>query len=211
MILARHGARPAVSEVMGSLIMIAVTLVAGAAVFGFVNGASGSSAGAVGNSAANNINFLNEHTSFVTEYFTAASGGACVGPIGTLCPGASIWVYNNGGVSYTLHSIEIKSVPGPNGPGFIDVIFYQTLASCPTGQQCGYAEYDYNSAPIATCTVPTGTGLPAPNPVIPRNNLQSYSVTIPVGTNCGSVSTGNGYTVKMTGVFGSSVQTTVGA
>lgn len=78
--------RAAISEILGSLIMIAITLVAGAAVFGFVNGQAGSSSAAVGNSAANNINFLNERE--VIVYASVVS----------LTPSASanVWVYNSG-------------------------------------------------------------------------------------------------------------------
>lgn len=40
--------------------MIAITLIAGATALGWVNGQASSSDNAVGNSAAKNINFLNE-------------------------------------------------------------------------------------------------------------------------------------------------------
>ena len=77
--------KKAVSEVLGSLIMIAITLVAGAAVFGFVNGQAGISAQAVGASAASNINFLNERETLI--YGTMLNSSS-----------AQVWVYNNGAI-----------------------------------------------------------------------------------------------------------------
>ncbi len=78
--------RVAISEVFGSLIMIAVTLIAGVAVFGFINGQAGSSAQAVGNSAAGNINFLNEREVVLTAAYVSSAQ-------------ATVWVYNNGDIS----------------------------------------------------------------------------------------------------------------
>jgi len=76
----------AISEVFGSLIMIAVTLIAGIAAFGFINGQAGNSARAVGNNAATNVNFLNERE--VVVYATVVGS--------TPSASANVWVYNSG-------------------------------------------------------------------------------------------------------------------
>ncbi len=104
---------------MGSLIMIAITLVAGAAIFGFVNGQSGNSAQAVGDSTAKNINFLNEREVLVY----AALGGT------SPSPSANIWVYNNGLINpENMTNVQFydKAAPGnvctvqiPKGSGYI--------------------------------------------------------------------------------------------
>jgi hypothetical protein len=86
--------RVAISELMSALIMIAITLVAGAAVFGFVNGEAGNSASAVGNSVASNINFLNEREVVVAACL-ASSGGSCQAG-GTY---VNLYVYNNGQIN----------------------------------------------------------------------------------------------------------------
>jgi len=78
--------RLAISELFGSLIMIAVTLIAGIAVFGFINGQAGTSARAVGNSAATNSNFLNEREVVVYATVVGATPSAS----------ANVWVYNSG-------------------------------------------------------------------------------------------------------------------
>ena len=83
--------RAGISEILGSLIMVAITLVAGAAVFGFVNGQSGNSANAVGKSAASNINFLNEREVVVYACLATSSGVCQVG--GSY---ANVYVYNSG-------------------------------------------------------------------------------------------------------------------
>ena len=98
----RWNGRRAISEVLGSLIMIAITLVAGAAVFGFVNGQSGASSQAIGNSAAQNINFLNEKESVIYAGRVNA----------TL---ANVWVYNNGIIdplTITLATVINGTTPG---------------------------------------------------------------------------------------------------
>ena len=76
--------------------MIAITLIAGVGVFGFINGQSSSSAQAVGNSAANNINFLNEKEVLLEANMSSVSH-------------AAIWVYNNGQINpETMSSVIVK-------------------------------------------------------------------------------------------------------
>ncbi len=94
--------RAAVSEVLGSLIMVAITLTAGAAVFGFVNGQTGSSANAVGVNAARNINFLNEKEVVIYAAISGASPSTS----------ANIWVYNYG----SLNPMTITNVLVFKGP-----------------------------------------------------------------------------------------------
>jgi len=77
--------------------MISITLVAGAAVFGFVNGESGTSAQAVGNDVSSNINFLNEREVIV---YAAMQG---VSP----STQANVWVYNFG----LFNPMIVSSIP----------------------------------------------------------------------------------------------------
>lgn len=102
--LGRGRRRLAISEVLGSLIMIGITLVSGAAVFGFVNGQSGTSSQAVAKSAASNINFLNEREVVVYAAIQGAS------PSST----AQLYVYNNGAINPEVMN---------------SVLFYDTLTS----------------------------------------------------------------------------------
>lgn len=83
--LRRARRRVAISELLGTLIMVAVTLTAGAAVFGWVLGETGSSTNSIGNHVATNVNFLNEREVVVN----AALAGT----------NATLWVYNNGALN----------------------------------------------------------------------------------------------------------------
>ena len=103
----RH--RLAISEILGSLIMLAITLIAGAAVFGFVNGQSSSSAQALGNSAASNINFLNEKEVVVSAAMINSSA-------------ARIWVYNNGQIDpETMNNVQVFDLAAPNTKCSIEI------------------------------------------------------------------------------------------
>ncbi len=98
----RRKGRVAISEVLGSLIMIAITLVAGAGVFGFVNGQSGISSSAVGANAAKNINFLNEKETIVYAAMVNANS-------------ANVWVYNYGSIDpETMTNILVTDTSAPS-------------------------------------------------------------------------------------------------
>jgi flagellin-like protein len=101
--------RAAISEILGSLIMIAITLVAGTAVFGFVNGQSGTSAQQVGKSAADNINFLNEREVVVYAAMSSPSS-------------AQLWVYNNGAINpETIKSILVRNATSTSSDSVCEI------------------------------------------------------------------------------------------
>ena len=91
--------RRGISELLSTLVAIAITLVAGAAVFGYVNGQSSASSAAVGNNVAGNINLLNERE--VIVYARVANS-----------TGADFWVYNSGLISQlTIKSVLVFALP----------------------------------------------------------------------------------------------------
>ena len=103
---ARRRRRLAISEVLGSLIMVSITLIAGAAVFGFINGQASNSAQAVGNSAAQGANYLNEKETIV--YACPSVSGAC-SSIGSPVSTAIVYVYNSGAINpETMVSLTAK-------------------------------------------------------------------------------------------------------
>jgi hypothetical protein len=124
---------------MSALIMIAITLVAGAAVFGFVNSEAGNSASAVGNSVASNINFLNEREVVVAACLASGSGSCQAG--GTH---VNLYVYNNGQLNpETMASVFVTDLTSgkPCGPiststsvnqGYVGTILLSST-TCPTG------------------------------------------------------------------------------
>ena len=186
--------RRGVSELVGTLLMVAITLVAGAAAFSWVNGQTNSSENIYGANAAAGVNYLQEHFAPITETFTGAAGAAC-GPLAApVCTIANFWVFNNGRVPFTLASLQIQSAPGSSNP--LNIVFTSTSFTA------------YNSGGTAISCSPSTPGFSGTNP-IPLNTLSAsaYSVTIP--TSCGGVNAvyvGLGYIITMTGLYGNVVQ-----
>jgi flagellin-like protein len=222
--LLRRGKRAGLSEITGTLIMIAVTLIAGAAVFGWVNGQAGNSETAYGTSVANNVNFLNEKFVEVAQTFTGTGvGGVCSG--GTSpnfrCTGANFWMYNNGRVSLTIYSIQIKNltdIPGSAlNPNPLNIRFYADASGCPSSS-CGFIAY--NKAGTSTlCSSTTGAnGITYSGGVVPTlstSTLSSsaYAITMPTGVTCSAgaqyLYDGIAYTFTFTGLYGNTYSSTI--
>ena len=188
--------RAAVSELVGTLIMVAITLVAGAAAFGWVNGQASVSEGAYGQNAAAGVNFLQEHFAPITNTFTGAGGAACSGSP-DVCTVANFWVLNNGRVSFTLSTLQIQSAVGAPASNFLNIIYTPTT----------FTAYSSGGAALSCAPSTPGFSVPSTNP-IPIGTLSSspYSVTIP---SCGGVNdivVGQGYVITMTGIYGNVVQ-----
>src|SRR5262245_15136906 len=72
-----------------------MTLIAGAALFGYVNGQASTSEAKLSSANAANVNFLNER--FVIVDMAVASGGTTM----------QLWVYNNGNLALNLVQIVV--------------------------------------------------------------------------------------------------------
>ncbi len=182
--------RPAISEVLGSLIMIAITLIAGAAVFGFINGQSGNSAQAVGNSAATNINFLNEKFVISAAVLSSSSSSG------------SIYVYNNGNLDLTIQSIVIT------GPSLS--VQFTDAAKC--GLSSGIYCFSDSGTPLCNSYLSAnGFAVSRPQPEPFKNNvpLPLYSFAIPTPVTCGSIAPAATYTITLTGLYGNVVSVPV--
>ena len=226
----------AISELFATLLMVVVTLIAGAAVLGWVNGQAGTSEQAYGNSAANNINYLNERFSAESQVFSNNAGGACsgAGGPGPGCTAASFYLYNDGSVTFTLKSIQIVST-NPTYP--LNIIFYtacQSSATCPnpsgeTATQplaCTPATVAVNNAVYSTGP-PTGfyvvTSVPGYGvaPGLPQSYLSTTTGGVTYGPYWISLPTCSAvqfymydtiaYTVIFTGLYGNTVQETLTA
>ena len=179
--------RRAVSEVLATLIMVAITLVAGTAAFAWINGEAASSEKVYGDSVAGGTNYLAEHFTLVTSTFSGCTGSPKV------CTGASFWVFNNGQLDFTLSSLRIKSASSSNS---LDIVYTAT----------GFTAY--NGATALTCNPHTpGFSVPTMNPV-PMGTLTTtpYSVTIPTSCVGVNIVVGQGYIITMTGLYGNVVQ-----
>jgi len=228
--------RRAISELFATLLMVVVTLIAGAAVLGWVNGQAGNSEQAYGNSAANNINYLNERFSAESQVFSSNSGTACAGGSGpgAGCVAASFYLYNDGSVTFTLKSIQIISTSSSYP---LNIIFYtacQSSGTCPTlsGETatqplvCTPSTVAVNSASYAG-NPPTGFYVITSGPAygVAPGLLQNYLSTTTGGVTYGpywiSLPSCSGtqlymydtvaYTVIFTGLYGNVVQETLTA
>ena len=177
--------RRAISELVGTLLMVAITLVAGAAAFSWVNGQASTSENAYGQNAAAGVNYLQEHFAPVTETFTCTSGA---------CTAANIWIFNNGRVPFTLSTLQI-----------------QTAATCQIGPCSYYLNVVFTSTgyttttPSASCSSSSSGGF-SPTGAVPIGSLSSpYVVTIPSCTGQNNIMVGQSYVITMTGIYGNVV------
>lgn len=216
--------RRALAEIVGTLVMVAITLVTGAAVFGWINGQAGSSENAYGQSVANNINFLNERFVLVSQTFTASPSGPCTGGStpNFQCSTAGFWIYNNGQVGFTLNTIRIRNltdIPSTAAnPNPLNIMFYSVCTISST--DCGFKAYDKAGTLIcsSTAALPSlpgfyqSSGVPT---VLSQNQLSAnpYQITMPTAATCSAgdqyLYDGVAYTFTFTGLYGNVFQTTL--
>lgn len=96
---------------MGSLLMIALTLIAGAAVFAWVNSLASTNENALGQNAVNQANYYKESFVIVSVQFYY-NGNACT-QSGSYyyCNEVSIALYNNGAIPLAIGSISFTNSP----------------------------------------------------------------------------------------------------
>jgi len=176
--------------------MVAITLVAGAAVLGWVNGQAATSENVYGQSAAAGINNLREHFAPVTYTFTGPAGVACSGTP-DVCTSANFWVFNNGQLAFTLASLQIQSAVGAPSSNFLNIVYTAT----------GFTAYS-SAGPALPCSPSTPGFTPPTVTPIPIGTLSStpYSVTIPTCIGVNKIVVGQGYVITMTGLYSNVVQ-----
>ena len=201
--------RRGISEFMGALIMIAITLVAGSAAFGWIILESGTSESAYGNSAAASVNFLNERFTLVAQAYYGTGNTTCpASAFGPNFPGecnlASFWLFNTGKVDFTLSSIQLKSLTTsiPPDGNALDIIFTSTgftvnkpALSCPSNTDAG------DGFPLAI------NGFKSPGLLGQQVLSTPYRISMPTCT--GGIHLflfdGTTYMVTLTGLYGNVV------
>lgn len=168
----RFGKRAGISELMATVLTIAITLIAGAALFGYVNGMAANSESAIGVSNANNVNFLNERFVSTDMGFSGTSS-------------AVIWVYNNGNVTLGLKQITLFD----STKNSLYVVYNNT----PSGSGCGSISSPKNGAAPGFNFGSTGTKIPA--------GSNPYKITLNLPASCSFVS-GTTYYVSVLGLYG---------
>ena len=189
--------------------MIAVTLVAGAAVFGFVNGQAANSEGQYGQAVAKNVNYLNEHYEIVNNYYF---NGACPSGVGSGC--FSVSLYNNGNMGLNITEIVITNSSDLSAKG-VTVGWFKVIAYIPSSPPHTAIVEAYNKNPITgitTCPTPPSTSTTLTNQIIAKNSVPPtiYTVTVPT-CSANPVVDGASYTIQVFGSYGNVVQTQVEA
>jgi flagellin-like protein len=93
--------RAGISELVAAVLTIAITIIAGAALFGYVNAEASNSENAIGNANALNVNFLNEHFVIAQIVYDRSS------PTSSAASSITIYLYNSGHVVNNFASIEV--------------------------------------------------------------------------------------------------------
>jgi len=198
--------RQAVSELMGTLLMVGITLVAGFAIFGFVNGQAAASENQYGASVANNVNFLRENFVLVSVQFPSSS---CSNFNATtrFCNQATVAIYNNGAVDLTIQQISIANLTTRVAQGthlVPDMVL--TATSSITSATCGLTK------PLASGQVSTGYSSSAAQPIkqqtVPPN---VFTVNVPGSICTQGFLVGASYKVSVLGAYGNLISTQVTA
>lgn len=179
--------RPAVSEIIGSVLAIAITLIAGAAAWGYVRTQAATSESALQNNVVGTNNFLNERFSLIDMYFTTSTS-------------TSFWVYNTGSVTLQAFSVRLY-----DSAGLVNLMFNYTQSG---SVRTDYV-YDLRSSLTTKCkTAATSYETPSLTATTVMGTIaQIYSLTIPPAlANCPSFGqtfgSGTTYTLVLTGIYG---------
>lgn len=172
--------RLAIAEIMGTLIMVAITLVAGTAVFGWVNGQAGSSENAYGQSVASNVNFLRESFSVVTTQVLGCGGSSCT----TL----NLTLYNRGELSLNVSSITVATL---NSSWSLTFGTSASTGSCPIPAIAPNQKVADNLLPVSRLST---------------NSYGPYQVIIPACSGHDML-IGESYVVTIQGLYGNIIRT----
>ncbi|MDG6902094.1 MAG: type IV pilin N-terminal domain-containing protein [Nitrososphaerota archaeon] len=100
--------RRALSEVIGTVLVASMTLIAGAAIFGYVNGQAGVASRAYGQAVGNSVQYLEEKFTVVD---IVASNVTC----GTsTCASFTLWIYNTGRIDLSLVQVRLYDPAAPS-------------------------------------------------------------------------------------------------
>jgi hypothetical protein len=188
--------------------MVAITLTAGVAVYGFVNGQARTSANQYGNSVNQNVNYLREHFVVVNIQFLNSSSKACGHQGGKgYCSQVGVSIYNNGAVDLTIKQIAISNVGTLSASGAAVPPLYMNTTSLGTNA------YSTNPPTFASKYACTGAVI-NPSSSIAQGSVPPtvFYVTLPgcVGMTQGFL-VGANYQVQVIGAFGNVVTNQVTA
>jgi len=130
--LRRARDRRGISDVMASIISIAITLIAGFSVFSYVNTQAAVQERQLGSAYGSTVNFLQERFVVVNANFSSSA--------------VTIWIYNNGAIDLTLSQVFVY-----NSTRSLYVLFNATkIVNLNTNTVCS------SSSPLSEFRVPMG-------------------------------------------------------
>ena len=128
--------RRAISELVASVLLIAITLITGFAVWGYVDGQAGTAEQAYGQSVGATANYLQEKFVVVSMDLNASSKTA------------TVWLYNNGKVDLQL--VQVRLFDSANK---IDLLYNYTVSG---STKTDYV-FDLLSTSPVECKTPAST------------------------------------------------------
>jgi flagellin-like protein len=182
MVHIRSHRRKGVSELIGAVITIVITLIAGAALFGYVNSQASTSESNLGQANAANVNYLNERFVVADMSF---SGNSVV-----------LYLYNNGNVTLNLSEAILYNAAGNGGDGAGSPL-YAVFTDAPTTATGSPTNCGTVQSPIVAA--------------IPQISLAVGNTSKPITLAAPSVgsqpclTSGTTYYVILVGVYGSKV------
>jgi hypothetical protein len=184
--------RVALSESVGAVLSIAVTVIAGASLFGFVNSQARVSELNYANAIGTTNAYLAENFKVADIYFASTTQ-------------MGIWVYNTGNINFQTFSVRLY-----DSASLINILYNYTGSTSTTDRV-----FDLKAGPSdfhSTCRL---SGSTYENPALSTVSTQIQNavlllVTIPpTTTNCPSYgqtfSSGTTYSIVLTGLYGNAV------
>ncbi len=157
------------SELIATMMVVAITIASGFAVFSYVNSQAGVSAQQYGNTVTNSISSLGEQFVIVDANFTSSGNNV------------TIWIYNNG---------QINLQP-------IQVLIYNSSRSVYIRHNWTHVT-DLNSPATCTRTASTGLQNPKLNSVnVTQGGMQKLTLSIPCPSGSQTFSSGRTYFVNV--------------
>lgn len=176
----RRGRRLGISEIVGSVLAIALTIIAGSAVFGYVNAQANTTEKQYGSSVGATINYLQEQYGVVDISFTSSTQ-------------VTLYVYNYGRVPLSLVQAIVY-----NSTQAIYVVYTPTQVASTKPSVCTVAASLSNESPLLWSTA-TNSGMN-----VTEGYVSTLTLTLPACSGASFVS-GTTYTVKLTGLYGNTV------
>jgi flagellin-like protein len=169
--------RRGLSDLVATVLLVAITLIAGGALFGYVNGQAANSENQIGTANNSNLNFLHER--FVVVDVAVVPGQTS----------AEIWVYNSGNLTLNLEQIVLYEGTKSN----LYTVFDNQASSGSCGSAAfpghGSSSYVFGSG---------GTG------IAPESDPLQIILTLAPSCSLGFVA-GTTYYVNVLGVYGNDV------